>query len=172
MPSVPRAVPAPAPGDRRERLAAAAHVVGAAMLAVPEDVVRKGAESLDEAARSRAADHAGEGAGLLIAAGWACEPEAIETSRNVTSAIVDAADEHDAAIVVTGTRGRSRVAAALLGSSAEGILRRAGWPVLLVPPAQAVSCASSPSSSLLLLDDLDGRPRVATRRTLTESTHA
>jgi nucleotide-binding universal stress UspA family protein len=113
----------------------AAHVVGVAMLAVPDDVVRKGAASLDAAARLRAADRAGDGAAQLRAAGWAGEALAIETSRNVVGAIVDAADEHDAAIVVTGTRGRSRVAAALLGSSAEGILRCAGRPVLLVAPA-------------------------------------
>jgi nucleotide-binding universal stress UspA family protein len=115
----------------------AAHVVGVAMLAVPDDVVRKGTASLDEAARLRAADRAGDGAGQLVAAGWTSETMAIETSRNVVGAIVDAADEHDAAIVVTGTRGRSRVAAALLGSSAEGILRCAGRPVLLVPPVPA-----------------------------------
>ncbi|HEV2059447.1 MAG TPA: universal stress protein, partial [Solirubrobacteraceae bacterium] len=36
---------------------------------------------------------------------------------NMASAIVGAADEHDAAVIVTGTRGRSRVAAALLGST-------------------------------------------------------
>jgi nucleotide-binding universal stress UspA family protein len=116
----------------------AAHTVGVAMLAVPDDVVRKGTASLDEAARLRAADRAGEGAGQLVAAGWSTsETLAIETSRNVVGAIVDAADEHDAAVVVTGTRGRSRVAAALLGSSAEGILRCAGRPVLLVPPVPA-----------------------------------
>jgi nucleotide-binding universal stress UspA family protein len=115
----------------------AAHVVGAAMLAVPDDVVRKGAARLDEAARLRAADRADDGAAQLRAAGWDGEALAIETSRNVVAAIVDAADEHDAALVVTGTRGRSRVAAALLGSSAEGILRGAGRPVLLVAPVPA-----------------------------------
>jgi nucleotide-binding universal stress UspA family protein len=55
----------------------------------------------------------------------------------VTCAIVGAADERDAAVVVTGTRGRSPLTATLLGSTAEGILRHAGRPVLLVPPAQA-----------------------------------
>jgi len=58
-----------------------------------------------------------------------------ETARNLPAAIIGAADEHGAAIVVTGTRGRSRLAAALLESSAEGILRHAERPVLLVSPS-------------------------------------
>jgi len=114
----------------------ASHVVGVAMLAVPDEVVRKGAERLDEAARLRAAGQASEAATQLTANGWSCEPAAIETSRNVPAAIIGAADEHDAAIIVTGTRGRSRVAAALLGSNAEAILRCAGRPVLLVPAGE------------------------------------
>lgn len=111
------------------------YAVGVAMLAVPEGVVRKGAEGLDESARVQAAGQAGEGAALLTAAGWSCEPAALQTARDATSAIVGAADERDAAVVVTGSRGRSPLAAALLGSTAEGILRHADRPVLLVPPA-------------------------------------
>jgi nucleotide-binding universal stress UspA family protein len=112
----------------------ATYVVGVAMLAVPDEVVRKGAAGIDEAARLRAAGEAGKACAVLTAAGWSCETAAVETSRNVTSAIVGTADERDAAIVVTGTRGRSPVAATLLGSSAEGVVRHAGRPVLLVPP--------------------------------------
>jgi nucleotide-binding universal stress UspA family protein len=111
------------------------YAVGVAMLAVPEAVVRKGADGLDESARVQAAGHAGEGAALLTEAGWSCEPEALQTTRNVTSAIVGAADERDAAVIVTGSRGRSPLTATLLGSTAEGILRHADRPVLLVPPA-------------------------------------
>ena len=74
---------------------------------------------------------------MLTAAGWSSEPTAVETSRNVPSAIVDAADEHEAAIIVTGTRGRSRVVATLLGSNAEAIVRLAERPVFLVPRAES-----------------------------------
>ncbi len=110
-------------------------VVGVAMLAVPDDVVRKGAEGLDEAARLRAAGQASEDGAILTSAGWSsCVTEAVKTSRNVPTAIVETADERDAAIIVAGTRGRSRIAAALLGSNAEAIARGAGRPVLLVPP--------------------------------------
>jgi len=114
----------------------ASYAVGVAMLAVPDEVARKGAEGLDEASRREAEAHAGDGAAQLATAGWSsCESVALETGRNAATAIVATADEHDAAIVVTGTRGRSRIAAALLGSTAEAVVRHAGRPVLLVPPA-------------------------------------
>jgi nucleotide-binding universal stress UspA family protein len=115
----------------------ASAVVGAAMLAIPDEVAREGAARLDESARLRAAGEAGQAAAILGAAGWDCEPLALETPRSVARAIVDAADECDAALIVAGTRGRSRIAAALLGSTAEGILRGAGRPVLLVPGASS-----------------------------------
>ena len=105
-----------------------------ALAAVPDDVARKGAAGLDESARLQAVGHAAEGRDLLKATGWPCEIAAPEAARNVPGAIIAAADEHDAAIVVTGTRGRSRVASALLGSVAESLVRHADRPVLLVPP--------------------------------------
>jgi nucleotide-binding universal stress UspA family protein len=113
----------------------AAAAVGAATLALPDEVARAGADALDEAACREAEVHAGDAAARLSAAAWSCDPATVSTARNVATAIIDAADERDAAVIVTGTRGRSRLAAALLGSSAEGILRHAGRPVLLVPPA-------------------------------------
>jgi nucleotide-binding universal stress UspA family protein len=113
------------------------YAVGLAMLAVPDDVVHRGAERLDESARLRAAGYAGEGASTLCTAGWSGGTITLEAAHNVPGAIVAAAAERDAAIIVTGTRGRSRITATLLGSTAEGILRQAGRPVLLVPPFRA-----------------------------------
>lgn len=112
-----------------------ADTIAAARLGVPDAVAREGADRLDEEARRRAAEEAGESAHMLIEAGWPVEATAIESTRGVAAAIVTAAGERDAAVIVTGTRGRSRIAAALLGSTAEGVLRHAGRPVLLVPPA-------------------------------------
>jgi nucleotide-binding universal stress UspA family protein len=113
----------------------AAAAVGAATLAIPQEVARTGAAVLDEVARDEAEAHARDAQAQLTTGAWACELAAVKTARNVPTAIIQAADECDAAVIVTGTRGRSRIAAALLGSSAEGILRHAGRPVLLVPPA-------------------------------------
>jgi nucleotide-binding universal stress UspA family protein len=113
----------------------ASALAGAALLAVPDEVARKGIAALDEASHLQAEGQASDGAARLAADGWHSEIAALETARNVPSAIVETAAEHDAAVLVTGTRGRSRVAAALLGSAAEAIVRGAGRPVLLVPPA-------------------------------------
>lgn len=110
------------------------YAVGVAMLAVPDEVARRGADRIDEEARLRAAGQASEGAAALTVAGWHGETAAVEARHHVASSIVATAADRDAAVVVTGTRGRSRIAAALLGSTAEGVLRGAGRPVLLVPP--------------------------------------
>lgn len=112
----------------------AAHVVGVAMLAIPDEVAHKGAASLDEAARDEADSLARAAATQLERAGWSCETAALRTARSVPGAIIVAGEDHDAAIIVTGSRGRSRMAAALLGSTTEAIVRHAGRPVLLVPP--------------------------------------
>jgi nucleotide-binding universal stress UspA family protein len=42
----------------------------------------------------------------------------------------------EANLIVVGTHGRSGVARLLLGSVAEGVMRQAGCPVLVVPPAR------------------------------------
>lgn len=112
----------------------AAHAVGAAGLALPDEVARQGAARLDDEARDEAEANARAAAAQLEQAGWTCELDVRMTARSVPGAIIDAADDHDAAVIVIGTRGRSRVAAALLGSTADAVLRHAGRPVLLVPP--------------------------------------
>lgn len=117
----------------------AAYAAGVAMLAIPDEIARKGAAGIDEASRDEAEGHARHGAAVLADAGWTADTAALETARSVPGALILAAEDRDAAVVVTGTRGRSRVAAALLGSSAEAVLRHAGRPVLLVPPAEAAS---------------------------------
>jgi|GEM_PF-2570802 len=115
----------------------ASYAVGVALIAVPEAVAERGADGLDERSRHDAEHEAGDGAQILTGAGWDCEAAALEGRLSVPATIVDVADDRDAAIVVTGTRGRSRIAAALLGSTAESVLRHAGRPVLLIPPPRA-----------------------------------
>jgi nucleotide-binding universal stress UspA family protein len=109
------------------------HAVGAALLAVPAGVARTAAERLDESARSHAAGVAAAAGMRLAYAGWNAETTPLEARHSVAAALIDLAAEHDAGVIVTGTRGRSRVSAALLGSTAEALVRHAGRPVLLVP---------------------------------------
>lgn len=108
--------------------------VGVAMVAVRDEIAHRGAGRMDKDARLRAAGRSSEAVTALTQAGWNSEATTIESVHNVPTTIAADADERRAAVIVTGTRGRSRMAAALLGSSAEGILRQAGRPVLLVAP--------------------------------------
>ncbi len=86
----------------------ASPVVAAATVALPAETARKGAVALDDAASAEADGLAGAGATRLSAAGWPCQAATLQTARGVPSAIIDEADERDAAILVSGTRGRSR----------------------------------------------------------------
>jgi nucleotide-binding universal stress UspA family protein len=86
-----------------------------------------------DALSEAAAATAGAGAAKLAEAGWSAAAVSIEAKRGPARALVDVAGECGAAVVVTGTRGHSTVVSALIGSVAEGLVRHAGRPVLLVP---------------------------------------
>lgn len=58
-------------------------------------------------------------------------------TRHVAAAIAEEAASWPADLLVLGTHGRRGVERWLLGSVAEGVARRAGVPVLLVPLPQA-----------------------------------
>jgi nucleotide-binding universal stress UspA family protein len=103
-----------------------------ATIAVPGGVALRGARERDAAAHRRAERLAEEGAELARRAGFAVETRTVRHHGRPWRAIVDCAAEIDAAAIVTGTRGRSLPAAAVLGSTAEGVLHHAHRPVLVV----------------------------------------
>jgi nucleotide-binding universal stress UspA family protein len=111
----------------------------AAALGAPAGVAQTGAEKLDAAGRDRAQQLAEEGAELARGAGLEAESHAVEATGAAWRAIVHWAKELDAAAIVTGTRGRSGVAAAILGSTAQGVLNHAGRPVLVTPAGEPSS---------------------------------
>ena len=111
------------------------HAATAATIAVPGGVAVAGARGLDAAERRNAERLAEDGVELARRAGFAAEPLAIRHEGAPWRAIVDCAAELQAAAVVSGTRGRSLPVAAMLGSTAEGVLHHAHRPVLLVPGA-------------------------------------
>ncbi|MGZ8648767.1 MAG: universal stress protein [Solirubrobacteraceae bacterium] len=106
--------------------------VPAAVIGAPGGVAVAGARGLDAVEQRRAERVAEEGAELARRAGFAAEALAIRRDGPPWRALVNCAADHDAAAIVTGTRSRSRAAAAVLGSTAEGVLHHAHRPVLVV----------------------------------------
>jgi nucleotide-binding universal stress UspA family protein len=103
----------------------------AALLALPGDVVRDAVKDLDDAARETAEELAAEGAELARAAGFDAEPRAVRSPHAFFAALLACADEIDASALVLGSRGRSAIAAAVLGSVSTGVLHHTRRPVLV-----------------------------------------
>jgi nucleotide-binding universal stress UspA family protein len=108
-----------------------AATVAAARVAVPDSVIEGALVGLDEAAERAAAALAQEGATLARGGGLAAEPAVRQAGGNVWSTIIEAAEEHDAAAVVVGSRGRSGIRSALLGSVSTGVVHHCRRPVLV-----------------------------------------
>ena len=103
-----------------------------ALFALPGDMVREGTSALDEAARETAEGMAAEGAELARAAGFDAEPRAVASSGPFFAALIELADELDASVIVAGSRGRSALRAAVLGSVSTGLLHHTRRPVMIV----------------------------------------
>ena len=108
-------------------------VVPAATIAAPGGVALAGGRALDALEHERADQCAEEGVELARRAGFDAEPLVLRREGAPWRAIVRYAEDVGAAAIVTGSRGRSRPVAAVLGSTAEGILHHARRPVLVVP---------------------------------------
>ncbi|MBC2681416.1 universal stress protein [Corynebacterium anserum] len=66
--------------------------------------------------------------------GFETEPFLVESATAVWSAIVDAAEELQVDLIVTGTRALSGWKSILQTSVSDSIIKHAGRPVLIVPP--------------------------------------
>jgi nucleotide-binding universal stress UspA family protein len=104
----------------------------AALLALPGDMVHGAIADLDDANRETAEKLAAEGAELARAAGFDAEPRAVRAAGPFFAALLDCAEELDASAIVVGSRGRSAMAASVLGSVSTGILHHTRRPVLVV----------------------------------------
>ena len=82
------------------------------------------------------ADHAGSlaeaGARLARERGAAAEPHPAEEGANVADTLMSAADRHDAAAIVVGSRGLGGVKSRLFGSTSRALLHDAHRPVMVV----------------------------------------
>ena len=77
-----------------------------------------------------------EGLELARSAGLDAEGRTIEIVNAVWSSIIEAADELDVDIIVTGTRGTTGLRSLLQSSVADHVLRHSHRPVLIVPPGR------------------------------------
>lgn len=106
---------------------------------ISEDVVAE----LDADTAKWAEARAAEGAEVAGTAGFDARPLARRalgrlaerTEVTVWQAVLQAADEEDAAVIVLGSRGRSALKSALLGSVSYGVVHNSRRPLLVVPPA-------------------------------------
>jgi nucleotide-binding universal stress UspA family protein len=121
--------PAPAPS---------AAVIPPGMVGGPAEMVPLPPEEL--ASREAEAERAGlgivrEGLQLANRTGFEATHELRPGAgaRDVWHAILEVADECDARVIVVGHRGASGIRAMLLGGVAEGVVRHARRPVLVVP---------------------------------------
>lgn len=80
-----------------------------------------------------------EGVGAAERAGFEAEAvvAAADSVAGVWGAVIDVAAEREAALIVVGRRGISRVQSALMGSVSNGLVNHAPVPVLVVPRARA-----------------------------------
>jgi nucleotide-binding universal stress UspA family protein len=102
-----------------------------ALLALPAGVVTEAVSDIDAATRDAAEAIAAEGAERAAAAGFDARPHVVSSSGAVFAALVACADELDATAIVLGSRGRSTLAATLLGSVSTGVLHHTERPVLV-----------------------------------------
>lgn len=92
-------------------------------------------EEGDAMLRVAALETAREGVELAVGAGLVATPESVPASFHGTwHQILDAADRHDADLIVLGARGLSPFRSMVLGSVSHGVLQHAHRPVLIVPP--------------------------------------
>lgn len=98
----------------------------------PGMVYAQDLEALDKAAAEGAAELAEQGAALAREAGLDAEPFAMRASGPIWKAILDAAEDRDAAAVVLGSRGLSGIKSLVLGSVSGAVVHHATRPTLVV----------------------------------------
>src|SRR5690349_800603 len=111
----------------------AAEAASAAVIAIPAGVAASAYEQLDGESERQAAEVAGEGTTAAKDAGLDASARAVARRGQIWATLVAAADAEDVRAVVVGSRGRSAVKSALLGSVANGVVHHSSRPVVVVP---------------------------------------
>jgi nucleotide-binding universal stress UspA family protein len=106
----------------------------AGLAGAPVVVVSKASEEVDRGVREAAQRTAKRGARLAAAHGLEVQAEAVHSDGNAWRTLLDTAHAHRAAAIVVGSRGKSAVGAALVGSVSRALVHHAPAPVLVVRP--------------------------------------
>jgi nucleotide-binding universal stress UspA family protein len=89
-------------------------------------------QAIDRAAEDHARDIAEDGAQLARAGGLQAEALPVRDAADIADTILEAAQEHDAAAIVIGSRGLKGLKSKMLGSSSASVLSRSDRPVVVV----------------------------------------
>jgi nucleotide-binding universal stress UspA family protein len=96
--------------------------------------VLSGVPRVDDALVQEATEAlAADGCDRAHDAGFSATPAGVQAHHGIAEAIIDAADEHDAMLVVMGTRGNTGIRSLLLGSVSHAVAHHAHRPLLIVP---------------------------------------
>ncbi|GAA4822022.1 MULTISPECIES: universal stress protein [Tomitella] len=93
-------------------------------------------DDTEDIAHVEAREVAEEGLQLAAEAGLTAEARCIESGTTVWTTIVEIADELDADVIVTGTRGTTGLRSLIHSSTADQVLRHSHRPVMIVPPGK------------------------------------
>jgi nucleotide-binding universal stress UspA family protein len=100
-------------------------------------------EEIDAANRKQAETRAEEGAELARQVGLDAQARTRTQVTTTAAAILEEADELDAAAIVVGSRGLTGVKSLVLGSVSHGLIHHADRPVIVVPSAEVAAARAN-----------------------------
>ena len=106
-------------------------LAGGALEHTPLRDVRETVQEFDRMLEQWGREEAERGAALAGERGVSAEPVSIESGDPIAKAVLDVADERDAALIAVGRRGRGAMASAVLGSVSSALLHASERPVLV-----------------------------------------
>ncbi|MGI8632362.1 MAG: universal stress protein [Solirubrobacterales bacterium] len=101
------------------------------LLAIPADIAQSAKAELRSRAQQESTQIAEAGAAIARERGLDAGPLPCRSRGAAWETLLRAASDHDAAAVVVGARGRSRIASTVLGSTSAGVMHHARVPVLV-----------------------------------------